>query len=72
LLLAQEHAPAITCTTHSRLRDVIVKLAANRIHRVYVVDANNYPIAVVSLGDVLAVVVAAANRAIAAAATAHS
>jgi CBS domain-containing protein len=43
------------------LADIIVKLAANRIHRIYVVDAVNAPVAVISLGDILAIVAEAAG-----------
>jgi len=46
-----------TCTVNDTLKHIINKLAANRIHRLYVVDDKNVPIGVVSLRDVLLEVV---------------
>lgn len=42
-----------TCTVNDTLKTVITKLAANRIHRLFVVNDRNIPIGVVSLRDVL-------------------
>jgi len=42
-----------TCTMNDTLKNVITKLAANRIHRLFVVDEKNMPIGVISLRDVL-------------------
>jgi len=51
--------PFLTCTQSSTLGEVITRLAALRIHRLFLVDDNKVPIGVVSLGDVLQVVVQA-------------
>jgi len=49
----QENHPAISCTEATTLDFVVGRLAANRIHRLYVCDANYIPIRVISLRDVL-------------------
>jgi len=46
--------PSICCTFDDTFQKVIMRLAAARIHRIYVVDENRHPISVISLHDVLA------------------
>jgi len=46
-------SPAITVSDHDSLGLVIGKLAATRVHRLFIVDSDFKPIKVVSLGDVL-------------------
>jgi len=48
--------PEIHCTLDTILLDVIVKLAALKIHRLFVVDEAMKPIGVITLGDVLGAV----------------
>ena len=51
----QLHPPgAITCKSSDTLEDVMRKLNANYVHRVYVVDEENHPVGVVSLRDIIA------------------
>ncbi len=45
----------VTVTEWSTFEDVVLKLAATRVHRVWVVDDDNKPIGVISLGDVFRV-----------------
>ena len=54
---AQPQNPAICCHSSDTLGAVIDKLAATRIHRVYLVDKTDKPIGVVSLGDIISVFV---------------
>jgi CBS domain-containing protein len=44
--------PAIACSTTDTYGLVVQKLAASRVHRIYVVD-NHVPVGVISLTDVL-------------------
>lgn len=44
---------AVVVTEKDTLRKVISKLAACRVHRVYVIDERRHPLAVVSLKDIL-------------------
>jgi len=46
--------PSICCTFDDTFQKIIMRLAAARIHRIYVVDENRHPISVISLHDVLA------------------
>jgi len=46
--------PSICCTFDDTFQKIIMRLAATRIHRMYVVDENRHPISVISLHDVLA------------------
>lgn len=45
--------PSICCTFDDTFQKLIMRLAAARIHRIYVVDENRHPISVISLHDVL-------------------
>jgi CBS domain-containing protein len=49
----QEVHPAISCTETTTLEYLIGRLAANRIHRMYVCDANFHPVRIISLRDVI-------------------
>lgn len=42
----------IACLETDTVRTVIQQLDSNHIHRIYVVDANNKPLRVISLGDI--------------------
>lgn len=46
--------PIIACHPDSTLAEVVERLSTSRIHRIYVCDAEQRPIRVVSLSDVLA------------------
>lgn len=46
--------PSICCTFDDTFHKVIMRLAAARIHRIYVVNEYRHPISVISLHDVLA------------------
>jgi len=46
--------PSICCTFDDTFQKIIMRLAAARIHRIYVVDENRHPVSVISLHDVLA------------------
>jgi len=45
--------PSICCTFDDTFHKIIMRLAAARIHRIYVVDDHRHPISVISLHDVL-------------------
>jgi len=45
--------PSICCTFDDTFQKIIMRLAAARIHRMYVVDENRHPVSVLSLHDVL-------------------
>jgi len=45
--------PSICCTLEESLQHVITKMAAARIHRIYLVNAERKPIGVVSIHDIL-------------------
>jgi len=45
--------PSICCTFDDTFQKVIMRLAATRIHRIYVVDEHRHPISVISLHDIL-------------------
>jgi len=45
--------PSICCTFDDSFQKVVLKLAAARIHRIYVIDEHRFPVSVVSLHDVL-------------------
>jgi len=45
--------PSICCTFDDTFQKIIMRLAAARIHRIYVVDENRRPISVISLHDIL-------------------
>jgi len=45
--------PGICCTFDDSFQKVVLKLAATRIHRIYVIDEHRFPVGVVSLHDVL-------------------
>ena len=44
---------AITCSPDDTLEEIIRRMVASRIHRIYVVDEKNHPIRVISLRNVL-------------------
>jgi 5'-AMP-activated protein kinase regulatory gamma subunit len=46
--------PSICCTFDDTFHKIIMRLAAARIHRIYVVDEHRHPISVISLQDMLA------------------
>eukprot|EP00013_Stygamoeba_regulata_P028216 CAMPEP_0177652176 /NCGR_PEP_ID=MMETSP0447-20121125/12969_1 /TAXON_ID=0 /ORGANISM="Stygamoeba regulata, Strain BSH-02190019" /LENGTH=304 /DNA_ID=CAMNT_0019155361 /DNA_START=64 /DNA_END=978 /DNA_ORIENTATION=- len=49
-------APAahpITCTAHDSLEEVMLKAIAGKVHRVFVVDASQKPIGVITLSDII-------------------
>jgi len=46
--------PSICCTFDDTFQKIIMRLAAARIHRIFVVDENRHPISVISLHDILA------------------
>jgi CBS domain-containing protein len=48
----QSHLP-VTCTLSSSIYEVLHKLATNHIHRIFLVDADNRPIGVISLCDII-------------------
>jgi CBS domain-containing protein len=50
--------PAVTCEAHTPFRDVVARLAASGVHRIYVVDAQRKPTGVITLTDVLKAVAA--------------
>jgi len=54
--------PAISCTLDHTLGQLIQKLNASRIHRVFVVDENKHVVGIASLGDVLRVIYEAILR----------
>jgi len=45
--------PSICCTFDDTFQKIIMRLAAARIHRIYVVDEHRHPISVISLHDIL-------------------
>ncbi|KAL6069800.1 hypothetical protein QOT17_007372 [Balamuthia mandrillaris] len=45
--------PAISCSMKDALGLVLGKLAVSKVHRIYIVDAQNQPIDVISLSDIL-------------------
>jgi len=45
--------PSISCTFDDSFQKVVLKMAATRIHRIYVIDEHRCPVSVVSLHDVL-------------------
>jgi len=45
--------PSICCTLDDSFQKIIMRIAAARIHRIYVVDEHRHPISVISLHDVL-------------------
>jgi CBS domain-containing protein len=45
--------PSICCTFDDTFQKIIMRLAAARIHRIYVVDENRHPISVISLHDII-------------------
>jgi len=49
--------PYISCTQASTLQDIITRLAALRIHRIFVVDDGKVPVGVISLSDVLKMII---------------
>ncbi|KAL9648718.1 hypothetical protein ABK040_003656 [Willaertia magna] len=57
-----ESHPAISCSEETELNFVIGRLAANRIHRMYVCDKQLHPIKVISLRDIIAYVVEAKQQ----------
>jgi len=50
-----EKIPPVTCTMDTTLEEVIVKLATNRVHRIFVVDYQFKPMNVISLTTVMRV-----------------
>ena len=46
-------APIVACNDHENFSHIIGRLAASRIHRIFVVDKDNRPVRVIALGDVL-------------------
>ncbi|EFC40798.1 cystathionine-beta-synthase [Naegleria gruberi] len=56
-----ESHPAISCSEETELGFVIGRLAANRIHRMYVCDKQLHPVKVISLRDIIAYVMANEN-----------
>ena len=46
-------AAAVVCTSKDTLGHVIGRLAACKVHRLYVVDERRHPVAVISLKDIL-------------------
>lgn len=54
----QENHPAISCTESTSLEYLIGRLAANRIHRLYVCDKEFHVLRIVSLRDVFKCVMA--------------
>jgi CBS domain-containing protein len=50
---AKAMAPIVTAHPLSRVSEAVIKLAATRLHRLYIADSNDMPVGVVSLGDVL-------------------
>ena len=49
--------PSVTCRSSATLEQVVAMLAATKLHRIFVVDADERPVNVVSLRDVIASVV---------------
>mmetsp|Transcript_11094 Transcript_11094/g.12697 ORF Transcript_11094/g.12697 Transcript_11094/m.12697 type:complete len:337 (-) Transcript_11094:57-1067(-) len=54
----QAHAAAVVVTPEATLRSVIAKLAATKMHRVFVVDKQRKPIGVVSVSDIARILAA--------------
>jgi len=54
----QSHAPAVSVTENCSLRKVIGKLAATKMHRIFVVDKDDFPVGVVSVSDIAKILVA--------------
>jgi len=52
-LQSQSRVPLTTCSPSSTLRQVIRLLVENRIHRVWVVDAENHVVGLITLTDIL-------------------
>ena len=50
-------APSVTVTENDTLGTVISKLAATRLHRVYVKDRNERPSGVIALEDLIRIIV---------------
>lgn len=50
---AETMYPKICCKFSSKFGEVLHKLAATRIHRIYVVEANDCPVSVISLHDIV-------------------
>jgi len=50
---AETMYPKICCKFNSKFGEVLHKLAATRIHRIYVVEANDCPVSVISLHDII-------------------
>jgi len=44
---------AISCGMQTRISEVIQKLAQDKIHRIYIINQQNQPIGVITLGDIL-------------------
>ena len=51
--LGKSHAAIVTCEEHAPLCTVLGKLAATKMHRVFIVDKDNKPVGIVSVSDVL-------------------
>lgn len=54
--------PAIICKASDKLGDIIKKLAASRIHRIFLVDEHHKPIRVISLCDIIELLLAAEEQ----------
>jgi len=51
---AETMYPKICCKFSNKFADVLHKLAATKIHRIYIVDQNEHPVGVISLHDIIA------------------
>jgi len=48
-----EKRPPVTCKIDALLEDIVADMLYHHVHRVYVVDENDYPISVVSYADII-------------------
>jgi CBS domain-containing protein len=46
-------AAPIVCTPDATLGEVIQRVVAEKVHRMYVVDENSHPLGVITLTDIL-------------------
>jgi len=51
---AETMYPKICCKFSSKFNEILHKLAATKIHRIYVVDAFDHPVGIISLHDIVA------------------
>jgi len=50
---ANRFVPSVTCLPTASLRQVIRQMVENRVHRMFITDATDRPVGIVSMGDIL-------------------